>query len=87
MIDHLAAEAAGSGSEVDEVIRRGNGVFVMLDNDEGISLVTESDEGFEEGGVVARVEADGGLVEDVEDAAEVRAELGGEADALGLSAL
>ena len=64
----------------------GDGVFVVLDDDEGVSLVAEGDEGFEEGGVVTGVEADGGLVEDVEDAAEIGAELGGEADALGFAA-
>ena len=86
MIDDFPAETAGSGAEVDEVVRRGDGVLVMLDNDEGITLVAEGDERLEEGGIVAGVEADGGLVEDVEDAAEIRAELGGEADALGLAA-
>ena len=68
------------------MIRCGDGVFVVLDDDEGISLVAEGDEGFEKGGIVPRVEADGGLVEDVEDAAEIGAELGGEADALGFTA-
>ena len=36
--------------------------------------------------VVALVQADGGLVEDVEDAAQARADLGGEADALAFAA-
>ena len=49
-------------------------------------MVAEGDEGFQERGVVAGVEADGRFVEDVEDAAQVGAELGGEADALGLAA-
>ena len=86
MIDDFAAEAAGSRTEVDEVVGGGDGVLVVLDDDEGIALVAEGDEGFEKGGVVAWMEADGGLVEHVEHAAEVGAELGGEADALGLAA-
>ena len=86
MIDDFPTETSRSGPEIDEMIRRGDGVLVVLDDDEGVPLIAERDEGFEEGGVVARVEADGGLVEDVEDAAEVGAELGGEADALGLTA-
>ena len=65
---------------------RGDGVLVVLDDDERVAVVAEVDEGFEQGGVVARVEADGGFVEHVEHAAEVGAELGGEADALGLAA-
>ncbi len=52
-------------------------VFVVLYDDEGVALVAEGGEGFEEGGVVAGVEADGRLIEDVEDAAEVGSELGG----------
>ena len=86
MIDDFSAEAAGAGAEVDEVVRGGDGVLVVLDDDEGIPLVAEGDEGFEEGCVVARMEADGWLVEHVEHAAEVGAELGGEADALGFAA-
>ncbi len=86
MIDDFPAETAGPGTQVDKMIRRGDGVFVVLDDDEGVALVAEGDEGFEEGGVVARMEADGGLVEDIEHSAEVGAELGGEADALGLAA-
>ena len=43
-------------------------------------------EGGDEALVVALVEADGGLVEDVEDAAEAGADLGGEADALAFAA-
>jgi len=39
-------------------------------------------EGFEEPGVVARMQADRRLVEHVEDSAELEADLGGKADAL-----
>ena len=67
------------------MIRRRDGVLVVFDDDQGVALVAELDEGFEKGGVVAGMEADGGLVEHVEDAAEVGAELGGEADALGFA--
>ena len=63
-----------------------DGILVVLYDDEGVALVAEGGEGFEEGGVVAGVEADGGFVEDVEDSAEVGSELGGEADALGFAA-
>ena len=49
-------------------------------------MIAEGDESFEKGGVVAGVEADGWLIEDVEHAAQVGAELGGETDALGFPA-
>ncbi len=86
LIDDFAAETAGAGAEVDEVVGGCNGVLVVLDDDEGIAVVTEVRKGLEEGGVVTRMEADRGLVEHVEHAAEIGPELGGEADALGLTA-
>jgi len=43
-------------------------------------------EGFEEPGIVALVEADRRLVENVENAGQARADLRGEADALALAA-
>ncbi|MFM8764133.1 MAG: excinuclease ABC subunit A, partial [Spartobacteria bacterium] len=55
------------------LVEEGNSVIVIEHNLEGI----------EEAFVVAGVEADGRLVQNIEDAAQVRAELGGEADALG----
>jgi hypothetical protein len=45
----------------------------VFDDEERIALVAEGYERVEEGGVVARVETDGGFVEDVEDACEVGA--------------
>ncbi len=86
LIDDFPAETPGTRAEIDQVIGGGDGVFVVFDDDERVAVVAEVDEGLEEGGVVARVEADGGFVEHVEHAAEVRAELGGEADALGFAA-
>ena len=83
--DDLAAFDSGPGAEVDEVGGRADGVFVVLDEDEGIALGLEGLQSAEEGLVVARVEADGRFVEDVEDALEVGAELGREADALGFA--
>ncbi len=68
------------------MIGRGDGVFVVLDDDERVAVIAEFDQGFEERGVVARVEADGRFVEHIEHAAQVGAKLGGEADALGLAA-
>ena len=58
----------------------------MLDDEDGVAEVAQVFERGDEALVVALVEADGGLVEDVEDAAEARADLGGEADALAFAA-
>ena len=48
--------------------------------------IAQALERFEQAVVVALVEADGGLVEDVEHARQARADLAGEADALALAA-
>jgi hypothetical protein len=62
-----------------------DGLFVVLDNEDGVAEVTQFFEGLNETVVVALVEADGGLVEDVKYAAQARSDLGGEADALAFS--
>ena len=82
----LAAVLAGSGAEVDDGVGRPHGVFVVFYNEEGVAFVAEVEHGLDEALVVLDVEADGGFVEDVEDAGEVGAELGGEANALGFAA-
>ena len=84
--DEVAAVFAGSGAEVEDVVGFADGVFVVLDDEDGVAEVAEVFEGVDEALVVALVEADAGLVEDVEDAAEAGADLRGEADALAFAA-
>ncbi len=84
--DDVAAEAAGAGAEIENIVGVADGFFVVFDDEDGVAEIAEPDEGFDEAGVVALMEADGGLVEDVEDAAEARADLRGEADALAFAA-
>src|SRR4029077_14674067 len=62
-----------------------NGVFMVLDDQDGVAQIAKLFEGAEETIVVASVQADGGLVENIENAAEARADLRGEADALGFA--
>ena len=58
----------------------------MLDDDEGIAQVPELPEGRQQLVVVPLVEADGGLVQDIEHPHEGGADLGRQADALALAA-
>src|SRR3712207_5064268 len=58
----------------------------MLDDDDGVAEIAQALQSDEEAVVVALVEADRGLVEDVEDAGEAGADLAGEADALAFAA-
>src|SRR6185436_1488222 len=57
-----------------------------LDDDHGVAEVAQPGERREQRAVVALVQADRRLVEDVEHAGEVRPDLGGEPDALPFTA-
>ena len=61
-------------------------LLVVLDDDDGVAEVAQPLERADQPGVVALVEADRGLVEDVEDADELRADLRREPEPLRLAA-
>src|SRR5258708_39022600 len=86
MRDEVAAGIACSGAEVDDEIGAANGVFIVLDDEHGVAEIAELLEGAEEAIVVTGVQADGRLVENVQDAAEARKDLRGQTDALRLAA-
>ena len=58
----------------------------MLDHDHGVALVAEALERLDQAVVIALVQPNGGLVEDIEHTHEARADLRGQADALRLAA-
>ena len=82
----MAAGLSSAGAEVDDVVCAADGFLIVLDDEHGVAEIAERFERVEKAAVVARVQADGRLVENVEDAAKARADLGGEADALRFSA-
>ena len=75
-----------AGAEIENVVGLTDRIFVMLDDDDGVADVAEVAKGFEEALVVALVQPDARFVENVEDADEAGADLGGEAYALGFAA-
>ena len=77
---------ARAGTEIDDVIGAADRVLVVLDDQQRITAGSQRLERFEEDLVVARVQADGRLVEDVAHALEIAAELRGEPDALRFAA-
>ena len=81
-IDDLAAVFAGEGSDVDDVVRLEDRGLVVLDHDQRVAEVPEPHEGVDESPVVALVQADRRLVEDVQHPDEAAADLGREPDAL-----
>ena len=75
----------GTGADVEDVVGDSDGVLVVLDDDQGVAHVPEPEQGLDQSLVVALVEPDRRLIEDVEHADEAGPDLGGEANALGLS--
>ena len=81
-----AAVRAGSGPEVHDIVGLPDRILVVLDDDDGIAEIAQVDQRVEQALIVALMQADGGLVQDVHDADQPRADLAREADALRLAA-
>ena len=77
---------AGGRTDVDDIVGGQDRVLVMLDHDDRVAEVAQVLQRVEQAGVVALVEADGGLVEHVEHAGQAGADLRGQPDALALAA-
>ena len=84
--DHLAAVLARAGPDVDDPVGDPDGVLVVLDDDQRVAEVLEPDQGLDQPVVVALVQPDRRLVEDVEHADQAGADLGGQPDPLRLAA-
>src|SRR5436309_2732085 len=84
--DHAPAEIAGTRTEIDHVVRDANRLLVVLDDDYGVPEVAKARERRQQLAVVALMETDRRLVEHVQHAGEVRADLRREADALSFAA-
>src|ERR1700676_4243905 len=84
--DHAAAAGTRAGTQIDHMVRAANGIFVVFDHDQRIALGTQPIQGIEERGIVARMQADGGLVQYIAHALQIRSELRRQANALSLAA-
>ena len=84
--DHFTALATGTGPNVDDPDGAAHHVLIMFYDDDGVAQVAQFLEGTDEAFVVALVETDGWLVEDVEHVDELGTDLRGETDALALTA-
>ena len=82
---HVAAVHAGARPQVDDPVGRAQRLFVVLHDDESVADVAQEYERVDEALVVALVQADGRLVEDVEHSHERGTDLSGETYALGLA--
>ena len=82
----LAAQFAGARSEVEHVIGGGDGFGIVLDDEDGVSQIAQAFENFDQPVRIARMQADGRLIEHVERADQLRAQRRGQLDALRLAA-
>ena len=82
----FAAQTPGAGAEIDHVVRALDGLLVVLDDEHRVAQVAQARQRVEQALVVARMQADGRLVENIQNAAQPRADLRGQADALGFAA-
>ena len=84
--DDLAAVLAGARADVDDPVGGPDGVLVVLDDDQRVAEVAQPDQRLDQPAVVALVQADRRLVQDVEHADQAGADLGGQPDPLRLAA-
>ena len=84
--DDLAAVDTRTRTDVDDVVGRVYRVLVVFDDDHGIAEVAQEGQGLQQAIVVALMQADRRLVEDVHDADQPGADLAGQANALGFAA-
>ena len=74
------------GAQVHDVVGGADRLLVVLHHDHGVSQVAHGGQRVQQPPVVALVQPDRRLVQDVEDARQARADLRGQADALPLAA-
>ena len=84
--EELAAQLARAGAQIEQMVGGAENVGVVLDDDDGVAQVAQLFKNADQAGGVAGVQADGRLVEDIERAHQLRAERGGELNALRLAA-
>src|SRR5580700_563134 len=84
--DELAAGFSSARAEIDDIVGAAHGFFIVFDDENGVSKVAQSFESGEQTAVVACVQADRRLIENIENTAQPRADLRGQADALRFTA-
>ena len=83
---HAAAQLARAWAHVDDVVGGADGLGVVLNHQHGVAQIAKLDQGLKQAAVVSLVQADAGLVEDIQHALQTAADLRGQANALGLAA-
>ncbi len=81
----MAAANSGTGAEIDQVIGGPHRLLVMLDHQDGITHVAQALEAGEQALVIARVQADAGLIENIQNPDQAAADLACQANTLRLA--
>src|SRR5262249_32098646 len=81
----MPAVLAGAGSQVDYIVSATDGLFVVLDHQNSVAEVAQILQCRYKTRIVAMVQPDRGLVEDVKNSAQTRSDLRCQADALTLA--
>src|SRR5438128_8568226 len=77
---------AGARAKINDMLRATDCVFIVLDHDDRVAFTLQLLERVEQHPVVARMQTDGWFVENVTDAAQIRAELCRQPDPLRFAA-
>ena len=84
--DDVPAVFARPGAHVDDPVGGLHRVIVVFDNEHGIAQVAHPEHGADQAGLVALVQADAGLIQHIQHAHELAADLGGQPNTLALAA-
>ena len=82
----MPALSARARPEVNDVISPADGLLIVLHHHNAVALVLQTVQRTEQARVVEGVQTDGRLVQDITHATQVRAQLGGQTQTLGLTA-
>ncbi len=85
-VHDLSAVNARAGAHVHKVIGRPHGVLIVLYHNDGVAQVSQVLQGFQKLLVIPLVQADAGLVQDVQHPHQGRADLSGQTNALAFPA-
>ena len=83
---HLTAMPAGPGAEVNHVVSRPDGFLVVFDHHHGVANVPKLFKRSDQPVVIAVMQTDARLIENIQDPHQSRPDLSGETNALGFAA-
>ena len=82
---HLPSAHARARPHVNNVLGFPDGVFVVFDHHQGVAVTLEAGERLEQNTIVAWMQANRGLIQNIANALKVGAQLGGQSNALRLA--